>query len=588
MPRDQSRSSSQTSANTRRSRGSSNSSGPNKNRPRSSSNSRGQNKNRARDETSFSTKSIKGVTNVGGFDRGVERRQELQEAERNRIPESASASGRGGVPSTVINITNRSNGKHREKHGEKHGEKHHEKHNEKHGEKHGDNLGVKHTPDTYLRSSLDRVNHMVEKFSTMPTKSTQPFKDLAATSMIREAEHMNAWFYEKAPSGDDGTNSALNPGELPNDKNNQMVEMKMSDTNDKHNEMVEIDIKQETMVMYTKRAKQCIDKAIEVVKKGMTDAGSTKFGVIKKQVDATTHVLDYRRCVADNDPDFVVMKVRSDQFKEFVTRKWSKMNAEGDTSQKEVCMKHPPCISSVHEYMPVLVPSFLMKRKPLTWMSALAEIPDLKDVDGDRQKEYYELLCGMVKAYQKVVVDHHDPFQELKINDPDHEVPYGGPDSTPWPSDNTMAPVDAAADAPKPSATADAPKPSNKEEMRKVHLMRVAALKATVTGKLETWFKEKQMEDYGFKKDLSINGFVTMVINQAATIGTHTWGKATVMCNTLEIKQAEYKDLRDWLEKYAEAFVKLHDGQYAVSHNHHLTEDEHTVQVATAIWIIDQ
>ncbi|KAJ1463837.1 hypothetical protein T484DRAFT_1758542, partial [Baffinella frigidus] len=376
----------------------------------------------------------------------------------------------------------------------------------------------------------------------------------------------------------------------------------------------------------------------------MTSVGQKKFNDIKEQVDKTKKVLDYPRCVADDDPDFVVMKVRSDQFKKFVTSKWSKMNAgdpayykggdtpmkegdtpmkegdtpmkegdtpmkEGGTPMKEVCMKHPPCISSVHEYIPVLVPSFLMKRKPLTWMSALAEFPDLKDVTEDRQKEYYELLCEMVKAYQKVVVEHHDPFQELKINDPDRKVPYGGPDGTPWVPGNTG--VDAITDAPKPP-------PSNKEMMREIHIWRVSALRNTVTSMLETWFENRQgvlpgttkpgdngfitteqkawlfpktpgfMEDYGFKKDLTINGFVTMVINQAATIGTHTWGKATVMCNTLEIKQDGYKDLHGWLETYAEAFVKLHDGQYAVSHNHHLTEDEHTVQVATAIWIIDQ
>ncbi|KAJ1467950.1 hypothetical protein T484DRAFT_1755504 [Baffinella frigidus] len=342
------------------------------------------------------------------------------------------------------------------------------------------------------------------------------------------------------------------------------------------------------------------------VKNDMTKAGHTMFEEIHTQMGGEESCFlesHYRGLTAD-DPEFVIVKVRSDVFKGIVTTVRVRMDKESMKKVDEVCMKPPPCMSSVHEYMPVLVPSFIMKKKPLTWMSALTDIPDIPEIPeipeippGDGNKKYrdsyYELLIKMVAAYHKVKIENNDPLEELKMNDPDRVPPYGGDDGTPWASGTTEA------DTTEADTSTALKRPTNKAAMRQIHEKRVKDLEKAVTNELKEWFDARQsytdtntdiglMENYGFRKGLEFNGFVTMVINQAAAIGTCTWGNPTVMCNTLEIKQDGYKVLYDWLETYAQAFVKLHEGQYAVSHNHHLTEDEHTVQVATAIWIIAQ
>jgi hypothetical protein len=313
-----------------------------------------------------------------------------------------------------------------------------------------------------------------------------------------------------------------------------------------------------------------------------------------------------------------------------------KMDAESTKSNLGARdIKPPPCVSAVHEFMPVLVPASLVKKLPPTWVSALADMPAMKDakmedVTEARQTEYHTFLLKIVQAYHRVKTENPNPVMEIKTNDDDDEdvVPPITEDVVPritdaggWsgrgggqnPHRGSLPPAQGATARPASEGTmSDAVRytdddeskkgESNKSIMRKIQLKRAKDTKDAVVDELEVWFKARQeytqiteddkkiglMTDYGFKKNLDFNGFVTMMVHQACDVGACTWGKASVVNNMLEINQKPYKPLKKWLHTYARAFVKLHEGQYAVNHNNHTTEDEHTVQVATAIWLIDQ
>jgi hypothetical protein len=295
------------------------------------------------------------------------------------------------------------------------------------------------------------------------------------------------------------------------------------------------------------------------------------------------------------DKEFQFLHIRSDVFKELITEAHISMNQKSHianaVSEVETCIKAPPCVCSVDKVMDILVPTALWKQLPFTYMSAM---PDIHTIKNDTYRaQYHELLVKTMKNYLIVKNTYHKQLAELKVNDEDDERSF----------------MEKNGIGEKGDYDIETSKPrTNAMKKKELETKYVALMEKTVTDNLEMWFSNRQdfklgqdgkteardaanygcMSDYGFSNGMTANQFVTFFINHAIKISESTWGEPTVMCNRLELDHPAYKGLQEWVKTYAEGYVKLYEGHHVVNHNNHFTEDEHTINVATAIWLISK
>jgi hypothetical protein len=444
-----------------------------------------------------------------------------------------------------------------------------------------------HTPETYLRSSIQLVNNLIQKFCLMPVKADETLKYSALTAMTHEAEDMNAWFYE------DQTGGEPNPA-------HKTFSVYTHDTEESPKKAVDIDMSlnpEATAKLLHDNAKASILNTAKHVSVKMTKAGQQKFDDIADALKKDTACLLGRpQNHCSGDKEFQFLHIRSDVFKELITEAHLSMNQKSHTantvSEVETCIKAPPCVCSVDKVMDILVPTALWKQLPFTYMSAM---PDIHTIKNDTYRDqYHELLVKTMKNYLIVKNTYHKQLAELKVNDEDDERSF-------MEKNGIGEKGDYGIETPKPRTNA-----MKKKELETKY---VALMETTVTDNLEMWFMNRQdfkvgkdgktteardaatygcMSDYGFSNGMTANQFVTFFINHAIKISESTWGEPTVMCNRLELDHPAYKGLQEWVKTYAEGYVKLYEGHHVVNHNNHFTEDEHTINVATAIWLISK
>ncbi|KAJ1465940.1 hypothetical protein T484DRAFT_1757051 [Baffinella frigidus] len=471
--------------------------------------------------------------------------------------------------------------KHKDHNKDKHKDHNEDKHKDHNKDKHKDHNkdtrsgGEVHTDATYFRSSSDNVNHLVLKITSMSTPISSEFKDLTTSSMVRQAQQMHKWHYEHDPI----LGKSVSVKEMPEIGLDEPV--------------IVADNGAELDLDILGLAKIAREKAMKTAKGKMTDAGRSTFDGISKKMDETAVVLGTHNYTTA--PKFVTMKIRSDIFKGLMEKARDEMNVytAGVGLKKEVLIKPPSCISSVKQFMPVVVPSHLLEDSKLTWVSALEDINlkdgHMKDVSPEHQKEYLDLLNKMLVKYNNMKEEFHKPHKILG-SVPNPEAAEHA--SSTYQGSQRLNDVEFGAGGDGDlDGTEDGIKRSYGRRWAKGQRARVIYLKKMLTKELEDVYHKgdgttpNDVTHLGFKKGTTVNAFVSIVINQVATIGVCTWGKSSCVCNLLEINQKV--ELKNWLDTYAEGFVKLADGQYAVGHKNHLTEDEHTVQVATALWLID-
>ncbi|KAJ1469266.1 hypothetical protein T484DRAFT_1754560 [Baffinella frigidus] len=493
-------------------------------------------------------------------------------------------------------------------------------------------VGEVHTDATYLRLSADCVNHLNVKITSMSTPASSEFKDLAMSSMVRQAQQIHKWQY-----GDD-----------PSLKNNVSVKM-MPISDDVEPVTVPKTVGAGAIAISTS-ASIARTVAMQDATDKMTEEGKTAFTGISTKLKLINIVLGTQNYTTE--PAFVTMKIRSDVFKDLGEKARGRMNVKtaGDVPITEIIIKPPSCISFIRHFMPVVVPSHIVKGSKLTWVSALEDITlkddHMNDVSPDHQKEYLKLLNDLVTTYNNMNKTYHIPPKILgAVPNPEVAQAEGGgfaaPSSAFAHQNAVKCGVGGNGDIGEGGST-DGPDIGDDHSERGVgahgsaevrHVMhdplylpdhlhgstsqfsgtpgerahkagsraaeiiamqraRVIYLKGAVTGLLEKVYKqgdgvtEHDVTHFGFKKVITVNAFVSIVISQVAIIGVCTWGKSSCVSNLLEINQ--HRQLKEWLDTYATGFVKLAEGQYAVGHNNHLTEEEHTVHVATALWLIDK